>query len=1192
MRLPKPSRRYAVPFVTVAAIAAASLVQLPYPAGAATPTAGPRAETTAAPTGAGTSSAEVPSVHPTPTHIDVVNPPLQLAGPVRVVTTTHTDAAALDAVVDLLRNTGVTAVHVAAPGESVSKGTRSTPTPHVAFTVVVGEVGDEVVTARLKAAELTVPDVAEGYALAVNGAASDPSVVIGGADGAGQFYGVQTLRQLVLKSRGRSTLAGAEVTDRPALPLRGTIEGFYGAPWTHADRLRQLAFLGAHKMNTYVYAPKDDPYHRELWRQPYPADKLAELATLVAASRDQHVAFWFAISPGATVCYSSDEDFDALTAKATQMWDIGVRSFSLLLDDIDPALRCAADRARFGADKSPAAAAQAFLLNRLRAEFLSVRPGASRLLTVPTEYSQPSTPTPYTQRFAELVDPSVLVMWTGSSPFGSTGGDDVRRAREIYGHDVMMWDNYPVNDFARNRLFLGPLRGRGSDVATAGMSGYVSNPMNQAAASEIPLFTVGDYTWNPAAYDPETSWDAALRELGGRGYDALRTLAENSQSWYLHREESPDLVSAFERLWAAYESGSSLDVTAQDLLARLAELEDLPAALRGSLDDPSLLSEVAGHVDKLALLAKAAEAATRMLLAQENDEGGVAWEKRQLTESARADAGQTPQEIASAWTEINKPGRSLIDEFVARALKANDRWLGLSDADTRPTSVQVWGFDRNGDAEGWVAGHSVGPISVNDGALTTAVTGADPYLVQNLAFSVDPSCGGGLVAEVTLGVDTAGSGQIFWATQARPGFSEDKMVAFDVSSGAPTTYRIALDTATSPLTQLRVDLPDNAGNVTVDAVRILVDRVEPTGSASGGPPAASGSSFDRAVDGCLATGWQAARRPETGEALVLDLVTPRPLDGVVILQDPKRAATADVQVRAGGLWHSVGSVDSGYGQAAAGGLLVDAIRLAWVPGQVAPTVVEIIPFYGDGAGVAATLTGPPGGAVEMGSSFPMSVSLTSTGLSAITGTLEVSAPDGWKVEPAHTEVAIPRGRDLVTQVQVTTPAGVSAGSYTMTATLTVAGGQTIAKSADVRVVPPVKAGNLALGGTATSSSVELELPQFTPPHAIDGDPATRWASAATDDQWVQVELPQAARLATAVLRWEAAYGSAYRVQVSHDGTSWTDVASVTGGDGGVDEVRFDSVDPVRFLRIQGVHRATDYGYSLYELEVYEAAGAA
>ena len=84
------------------------------------------------------------------------------------------------------------------------------------------------------------------------------------------FYAVQTLRQLVqLNNSGEVTLPVIQITDYPDVAYRGTVEGFYGEPWSHTDRLEQLRFYGKLKLNTYIYGPKDDPYHSSPhWRKP------------------------------------------------------------------------------------------------------------------------------------------------------------------------------------------------------------------------------------------------------------------------------------------------------------------------------------------------------------------------------------------------------------------------------------------------------------------------------------------------------------------------------------------------------------------------------------------------------------------------------------------------------------------------------------------------------------------------------------------------------------------------------------------------------------------------------------------------------------------------------------------------------------------------------------------------------------
>lgn len=131
---------------------------------------------------------------------------------------------------------------------------------------------------------------------------------------------------------------------------------------------------------------------------------------------------------------------------------------------------------------------------------------------------------------------------------------------------------------------------------------------------------------------------------------------------------------------------------------------------------------------------------------------------------------------------------------------------------------------------------------------------------------------------------------------------------------------------------------------------------------------------------------------------------------------------------------------------------------------------------------------------------------------------------------------------------------------------------------------PAAAADLPLsqGKTATSSSDENA--GTVAANAVDGNTATRWSSGATDTQWLQVDLGSTATITQVVLNWETAYGSDYKIQTSADGNTWTDVKSVTGGDGGTDTL--DVSGQGRYVRMYGVHRATQYGYSLWEFQVF------
>ncbi|HEX6447271.1 MAG TPA: discoidin domain-containing protein, partial [Streptosporangiales bacterium] len=141
------------------------------------------------------------------------------------------------------------------------------------------------------------------------------------------------------------------------------------------------------------------------------------------------------------------------------------------------------------------------------------------------------------------------------------------------------------------------------------------------------------------------------------------------------------------------------------------------------------------------------------------------------------------------------------------------------------------------------------------------------------------------------------------------------------------------------------------------------------------------------------------------------------------------------------------------------------------------------------------------------------------------------------------------------------------------------------------VHPRTSSTNIATTGTATASCVEGDgqYPQFDPKYAIDGDLTTRWSSCGDDGAWLQVKLPQQATLGKVVLHWETAYGKAYDIETSADGATWTKAASVTDGDGGTDVVYLDGAPDAQYVRMQGVKRGTQYGFSLYEFQVYAVA---
>ncbi|MGZ3145210.1 discoidin domain-containing protein [Lentzea chajnantorensis] len=139
----------------------------------------------------------------------------------------------------------------------------------------------------------------------------------------------------------------------------------------------------------------------------------------------------------------------------------------------------------------------------------------------------------------------------------------------------------------------------------------------------------------------------------------------------------------------------------------------------------------------------------------------------------------------------------------------------------------------------------------------------------------------------------------------------------------------------------------------------------------------------------------------------------------------------------------------------------------------------------------------------------------------------------------------------------------------------------------VRVVAPQPAGvDVARGKAVTASSYQQvgDGAPFPPANAVDGNGATRWATDWADPQWLRVDLGAVTTFQHVQLVWEGAFGRAYEVQVSDDGTNWRSVYGTTTGNGGVDSI--DITATGRYVRLYATQRGTGWGYSLYELGVY------
>jgi YVTN family beta-propeller protein len=612
----------------------------------------------------------VPEVWPTPQKITAGSGRLPVPDRVVEVVGPGTDPSARRVVETALKAAGadrITAVHA---------GDRS---PAAALTVYLGGPGENTATAkaldRLGAASPSgLP--AGGYVLASGRSHGRALLALSGVDTTGTFYAAQTLRQLL---DGKRELPVVTVRDWPTAALRGVIEGFYGTPWTHAERLAQLDFYGRTKQNVYVYSPKDDDYLRARWRDEYPAAELAQLKELVDRATADHVRFTYALSPGLSVCYSSDADVTALTTKFNSLYAIGVRSFAIPLDDISyTKWNCPEDEQEFGTGGGAAGAAQARLLNTAWQRFSAGHTGLQPLEMVPTEYSDLAD-SPYKKALREQLDPPVVVEWTGVGVIAPTiTTEQLKQAREVYGHPILVWDNYPVNDYVTSRLLLGPYTGREPGVASEA-TGVTANPMVQGEASRIALFTSAAYLWNPHAYDPRKAFLASVRDLAGPGAAKwLRIFAENNYSSQLDPTESPTLTRLITAFRTAYEQDSGLGRAAAALKSYFTDMAATPAQLRAHLDNPGFLDETSPWLGKLGNYGTAGGTAVDLLLANKRgDAAAVATYWKQLQQE-RKELDAIPQQVS--------PG--VMDQFLYTTMLENAPDPGV-DASFSPSSLSL-----------------------------------------------------------------------------------------------------------------------------------------------------------------------------------------------------------------------------------------------------------------------------------------------------------------------------------------------------------------------------------------------------------------------------------------------------------------------------------------------------------------------
>lgn len=350
------------------------------------------------------------------------------------------------------------------------------------------------------------------------------------------FYAIVTIERLLEFDKNK--LEKLSIEDYPSLKMRGVVEGYYGIPFSFQARMDTIEFGGKYKNNAYVYAPKDDPYHREKWFELYDEEKLNEIGKLAQQGNKHKNYFVWTIAPFYKKMIDLDnfeESMNKIIAKFEQLYNVGVRQFGVLGDDVgglDPSIpiMIMKELSKWKQTKE-----------ELR-DFIYC-PGAYNLSQ---EFWDSKEINAYEREFPD----DVHLFHTGRKVCAPISKKDLDEYKTKDGNGLvrkspLFWLNFPVNDIDPNfrKLHLGELSV--VDNSVDNLYGALTNPMQEAYASLIALFGISDYGWNVEAFDSKLNHENAIKVLEPNMFNDLeiisRHMSNQDERGIYGLEESVDI---------------------------------------------------------------------------------------------------------------------------------------------------------------------------------------------------------------------------------------------------------------------------------------------------------------------------------------------------------------------------------------------------------------------------------------------------------------------------------------------------------------------------------------------------------------------------------------------------------------------------------------------------------------------------
>ena len=434
-----------------------------------------------------------------------------------------------------------------------------------------GEFVDQYVSENYELTTEGLFDKTDAYFLA----SSEDTIVVLGKDTDAAFYGLTSLYHIFAQMEG-AEIRSFEMEDWADVVSRGFIEGYYGNPWSLEDRCELMEWGGYYKLNSYFYAPKDDPKHNSNWRSLYTEEEIETLIKpLAEAGNASKCRFVFALHPYmynalGTGSGGYEGDLAIMQAKFAQVIEAGVRQIAILADDA----------ANYG---SSAYITMLEDMTEWLQEMQKTYPDLKLTLPFCTqEYMN------YGQSYYANFPENVQIVMTGGRVWGEVSDSFTTTFTNNVGRGPYLWINWPCTDNSKQHLIMGGYTTfLHPGVDPSKIQGIVLNPMQQSEPSKVAIFGNASYAWNIwTEEEANQAWEDSFKyvdhnsAIETEASEALRKLShhminQNMDSRVTALQESVEIKDTLNAFKASLDAGT---VTAEDCDAIIAIFEDLQDA--------------------------------------------------------------------------------------------------------------------------------------------------------------------------------------------------------------------------------------------------------------------------------------------------------------------------------------------------------------------------------------------------------------------------------------------------------------------------------------------------------------------------------------------------------------------------------------------------------------------------------------